>query len=250
MDAIAKAFVSSRRRGRGSPVAQVCGLESLTALAGDEAVDVSSLESAATDCATCVIEANRARPGVLDAPGSITRGGRGRRERRRLRGHTRGRGRRGGQGASGGPAGRVQTTGARPRETRAPGQRARLLLAGREWDGNPPNHSRGPNSRGPVSSNNSLGSRGPEDAKTSSADSDRDAGVESTAALAFARDGHRVYRGCRVARVVRGAHRPRPRPPPRSRRDASKGKSESPREDSSSELAGAYASAALRLARI
>mmetsp|Transcript_10127 Transcript_10127/g.46363 ORF Transcript_10127/g.46363 Transcript_10127/m.46363 type:complete len:220 (-) Transcript_10127:1734-2393(-) len=79
----------------------------------------------------------RARPGVLDAPGAITRGGRGRRERRRLRGHTRGRGRRGGQGACGGPVGRVQTTGARPRETRAPGQRARLLLAGREWDGNP-----------------------------------------------------------------------------------------------------------------
>ena len=107
-----------------------------------------------------------------------------------------------------------------------------------------PNHSRGPNSRGPVSSNNSLGSRGPEDAKTSSADSDRDAGVESTAALAslatvtecteavaspesFEALIGRVHAAAAVA----------------ARRV--EGQIGIASEDSSSELAGAYASAAL-----
>ena len=242
MDAIAKAFVSSRRVGV-DPVAQVCGLESLTALAGDEAVDVSSLESAATDCATCVLEAIEHGP-AYSTP----------------------------QGPSRAAVAVAASAAAFVATLADAGAGAVKALAGDRLDGykrlarglaklahpdnahvfssqatsgtGTPNHSRGPNSRGPVSSNNSLGSRGPEDAKTSSADSDRDAGVESTAALAslatvtecteavaspesFEALIGRVHAAAAVA----------------ARRV--EGQIGIASEDSSSELAGAYASAAL-----
>ena len=242
MDAIAKAFVSSRRVGV-DPVAQVCGLESLTALAGDEAVDVSALESAATDCATCVLEAIEHGP-AYSTP----------------------------QGPSRAAVAVAASAAAFVATLADAGAGAVKALAGDRLDGykrlarglaklahpdnahvfssqaasgtGTPNHSRGPNSRGPVSSNNSLGSRGPEDAKTSSADSDRDAGVESTAALAslatvtecteavaspesFEALIGRVHAAAAVtARRVEG-------------------QIGIASEDSSSELAGAYASAAL-----
>ena len=242
MDAIAKAFVSSRRVGV-DPAAQVCGLESLTALAGDEAVDVSSLESAATDCATCVLEAIEHGP-AYSTP----------------------------QGPSRAAVAVAASAAAFVATLADAGAGAVKALAGDRLDGykrlarglaklahpdnahvfssqaasgtGTPNHSRGPNSRGPVSSNNSLGSRGPEDAKTSSADSDRDAGVESTAALAslatvtecteavaspesFEALIGRVHAAAAVA----------------ARRV--EGQIGIASEDSSSELAGAYASAAL-----
>jgi hypothetical protein len=182
MDAIAKAFVSSRRVGV-DPVAQVCGLESLTALAGDEAVDVSSLESAATDCATCVLEAIEHGPAYSTPQGpsraavavaasaaafvaTLADAGAGAVKalaEDRLDGYKRL---------------------ARGLAKLAHPDNAHVFSSQATSGTGTPNHSRGPNSRGPVSSNNSLGSRGPEDAKTSSADSDRDAGVESTAALA------------------------------------------------------------------
>ena len=218
-------------------------MESLTALAGDEAVDVSSLESAATDCATCVIEAIEHGP-AYSTP----------------------------QGPSRAAVAVAASAAAFVATLADAGAGAVKALAGDRLDGykrlarglaklahpdnahvfssqaasgtGTPNHSRGPNSRGPVSSNNSLGSRGPEDAKTSSADSDRDAGVESTAALAslatvtecteavaspesFEALIGRVHAAAAVA----------------ARRV--EGQIGIASEDSSSELAGAYASAAL-----
>ena len=242
MDAIAKAFVSSRRVGV-DPVAQVCGLESLTALAGDEAVDVSSLESAATDCATCVLEAIEHGPAYSTPQGpsraavavaasaaafvaTLADAGAGAVKalaEDRLDGYKRL---------------------ARGLAKLAHPDNAHVFSSQAASGTGTPNHSRGPNSRGPVSSNNSLGSRGPEDAKTSSADSDRDAGVESTAALAslatvtecteavaspesFEALIGRVHAAAAVA----------------ARRV--EGQIGIASEDSSSELAGAYASAAL-----
>ena len=242
MDAIAKAFVSSRRVGV-DPVAQVCGLESLTALAGDEAVDVSSLESAATDCATCVLEAIEHGP-AYSTP----------------------------QGPSRAAVAVAASAAAFVATLADAGAGAVKALAGDRLDGykrlarglaklahpdnahvfssqatsgtGTPNHSRGPNSRGPVSSNNSLGSRGPEDAKTSSADSDRDAGVESTAALASL---------ATVTECTEAVASPEPFEALIGRVHAAaavaarrvEGQIGIASEDSSSELAGAYASAAL-----
>ena len=242
MDAIAKAFVSSRRVGV-DPVAQVCGLESLTALAGDEAVDVSSLESAATDCATCVLEAIEHGP-AYSTP----------------------------QGPSRAAVAVAASAAAFVATLADAGAGAVKALAGDRLDGykrlarglaklahpdnahvfssqaasgtGTPNHSRGPNSRGPVSSNNSLGSRGPEDAKTSSADSDRDAGVESTAALASL---------ATVTECTGAVASPEPFEALIGRVHAAAavaarrvdGQIGIASEDSSSELAGAYASAAL-----
>ena len=242
MDAIAKAFVSSRRVGV-DPVAQVCGLESLTALAGDEAVDVSSLESAATDCATCVLEAIEHGP-AYSTP----------------------------QGPSRAAVAVAASAAAFVATLADAGAGAVKALAGDRLDGykrlarglaklahpdnahvfssqatsgtGTPNHSRGPNSRGPVSSNNSLGSRGPEDAKTSSADSDRDAGVESTVALASL---------ATVTECTEAVASPEPFEALIGRVHAAAavaarrvdGQIGIASEDSSSELAGAYASAAL-----